>query len=165
MNAINDPRVLRMLEMIDLLPDVGAIQRTGGGHLPDGGSVQGVIIALRADAMNLRRFPDPVSTPTHDGGNVESTPAPPVFVRFSCDCIGILDGQDVPIVVQRCDNQGDDNSFGFARRDMCGADGPKSYTPLTPEQTTKLIGVLDRYVQDGHRFRAVRALLGLGHER
>lgn len=159
-----DPRVLRILEMIDRLPDVEHIQRTGGGWTAAGG-VQETIIALRADAANIRRFPAPDPYLGVPRRPIVAHKIDPVFVRFDCDCVGILDGHEAPIVVQRCDNRSDEDRYGLVRRIMCDNGVPKSYTPLTSEENETLLATLNRYVQDGHRFQEMRALLGLGSER
>ena len=40
-----------------------------------------------------------------------------MLVRFDCGCVGILDGDRFPVVVESCDGDG---GFGFFRRDMTG---------------------------------------------
>jgi hypothetical protein len=77
-----------------------------------------------------------------------------MFVKFECGCVGILDGDRDPILVDACDRRED--GLGFWRRDMSG----KSHKPLEPEEKEKLIGEIDLLLGDAYRYREVRRLLG-----
>jgi hypothetical protein len=43
--------------------------------------------------------------------------------------------------------------------------GEKGVTPLTPEQTTHYVKVIDRLIGDGYKFRRMRDLLALPREK
>jgi hypothetical protein len=77
LTANTHDRVLRILEMIDRLPNVEFIQKTGGGWNASGDNVQEAIDALRADARAIRCSAWAIEI-TYDGEDAQSRVEPPL---------------------------------------------------------------------------------------
>ena len=75
-----------------------------------------------------------------------------MLVRFDCGCVGILDGDRFPVVVESCDGDG---GFGFFRRDMTG----KTFERLAVGEEETLIKGIAKLVGEGYRHREVKRLL------
>lgn len=86
-----------------------------------------------------------------------------MFYKFDCGCVGLVVGEGDPIIIDPCDLQGEAcwEPIQFHVRPM----GEKGVTPLTPEQTTHYVKVIDRLIGDGYKFRRMRDLLALPREK
>lgn len=90
-----------------------------------------------------------------------------MFVKFSCGCVGLVGVQGLKehehIIVKFCDG-GSSEDLGFHPREMLDLKWkttdewePKSYEPLSNEETGKLVGEIARLIGGGHQM--LRALL------
>jgi len=75
-----------------------------------------------------------------------------MFVKFSCDCVGlnIQDDAGRHLVVSHCDR--DDERMLIGWRDM----GGKTWTLMSIEQSIKLLDEIGYLVADGYRFRLIQ---------
>lgn len=86
-----------------------------------------------------------------------------MFVKFSCDCVGIVglqgDKECRPVIVDPCDDPShmdiDDPGVTFYRRDM----GDKSYEPLQDASAEHYINRIATRIAQGGRFKAIQSLL------
>jgi len=80
-----------------------------------------------------------------------------MIVKFSCGCIGILDGDRLPLVVKPCDLNHPEcwEPYTLYRRDM----GDKTHEPLPPEEAEQHITEMARLIGEGYAFRQIRSLL------
>lgn len=92
------------------------------------------------------------------------------FVKFSCDCIGIInlplqEGEEElpadyegcsppPVILMDCRDH-----EPSARRNY--RMGDQSYGPAPPDKVAHLVLSLGKLAQDGERFRTIRAALGI----
>lgn len=98
------------------------------------------------------------------------------FVKWDCGCIGFhpsitilgpryekgkLEGEiNQPLIVHRCEDQS--HEFFFGPRQM--AKEFEAFTFLSEDEQQKLIKDLNDFIQDGSKFRTIRALLKENHE-
>jgi hypothetical protein len=80
-----------------------------------------------------------------------------MFVKFDCDCVGLVVGNSEPIVIEPCDLNHPEcwEPIQFAHRDM----GEKTTTPLPPNQVAHYVKAIHRLIGDGYAFRKVQDLL------
>lgn len=81
--------------------------------------------------------------------------------KYSCDCIGFEvtddNGERHAYCVWACDAPGDAPDVGMWERPGLLE---KTSEPLTFGRTVGLLEQIDRYIQDGDKFREVKSLLG-----
>ena len=86
-----------------------------------------------------------------------------MLVEFSCGCIGLT---DIPgdeehgnraLVLYPCDLNGEDCWYPLSayRRDL----SDKTHEPLEAAESAKLMGDIQRLLQDGYRFRRLKEIL------
>ena len=81
-----------------------------------------------------------------------------MFVKFDCDCVGLIVGDGDPIVIAPCDLGPEEcwEPLQFRHRPM----GDKKHEPLAPEQVASYVKQLNSLIWDGYALRKVRRLLG-----
>ena len=81
-----------------------------------------------------------------------------MLVEFSCGCIGLINiqGDERPVIIHPCDINGPEcwEPLRFTRRDM----QLKGHKPLPPEDAVVLLDSLNSLLNDGYRFRQMKAL-------
>jgi hypothetical protein len=88
-----------------------------------------------------------------------------MFVRWSCGCVGLRitdpdagsdpDSGPLDFVIKACD--GEDRAVGIWQRDQ----SDKTYQPLSGAQIVDLTREMDGFMGKGHRYDAIRAMLGI----
>lgn len=85
-----------------------------------------------------------------------------MFVKFDCDCVGLIVDDGEPIVIDPCDLNHPEcwEPIQFQRR------GPmdKGSTPLPPERVASYVKAINSLIADGYAFRQVKRLLGVPKE-
>ena len=85
-----------------------------------------------------------------------------MFVKFDCDCVGLIVDDGDPIVIDPCDLYPEESwePLQICRRSMKG----KKHEPLTPEQVAYYIKALNGLVRDGYSLRAVQRIVSAPRE-
>lgn len=80
-----------------------------------------------------------------------------MFVKFDCDCVGLVVDDGAPIVIDPCDLNHPEcwEPIQFQRR------GPmdKPHTPLPTDRVESYVKEINTLISDGYAFRKVRDLL------
>lgn len=81
-----------------------------------------------------------------------------MLVRFDCGCVGLHGVQGVAeghtLLVLACDAE--DRAVSLFPRDMSG----KTHEPISEDRARGLVREMEALLQDGYKFRTLRALLG-----
>lgn len=76
------------------------------------------------------------------------------WVRFKCGCIGIVDGDELPIIVRDCcDERGD---LVFTSVPGLAVEDPQ---PLSGKEVGEIVAGIRDLIRDGYALRHVRRLL------